>query len=154
MNYNPQYPMYTPAPSYPAYGQPLMDNLAQMRAQQYAPQPAPTPNTAPPQSVTMAWVQGEAGMKAYLVAAGNSALLFDSESPTFCLKTTDVNGVPLPLRIFDYNERTQTVRTAPAAPQPQSGDYVTRSEFAALEAKIAAMDFVRVNKETEGVANE
>lgn len=153
MNYNPQYPMYTPAPSYPAYGQPLMDNLAQMRAQQYAPQPAPTPNTAPPQG-GMNWVQGEEGAKAFLVAAGNSVLLLDSENASFYIKSADQSGMPLPLRIFDYTERTPATKTPAPAPQPQSGDYVTRSEFAALEAKIAAMDFVRVNKETEGVENE
>lgn len=153
MNYNPQYPMYTPAPNYPAYGQPLMDNLAQMRAQQYAPQPAPTPNTAPPQG-GMNWVQGEEGAKAFLVAAGNSVLLLDSENASFYIKSADQSGMPLPLRIFDYTERTPAMKTPAPAPQPQSGDYVTRSEFAALEAKIAALDFVRVNKETEGVANE
>ncbi len=152
MNYNPQYPMYTPTQTYPAYGQPLMDNLAQMRAQQYAPQPAPTPNTTPQGG--MNWVQGEEGAKAFLVAAGNSVLLLDSENASFYIKSADQSGMPLPLRIFDYTERTQPVKTPAPAPQTQSGEYVTRAEFAALEAKIAAMDYVRVNKETEGAAHE
>ena len=99
MNYSPQYPAYQPQQFYPAYNPPMMDNLAQMRAQQYAPQPQqPAPTPAATQQGGVNWVQGEAGMKAFLVAAGNSVLLFDSENPTFCIKSADQSGMPLPLR--------------------------------------------------------
>lgn len=53
MNYPPYY-----QPSYQPYAPPMMDQLAQLRAQQ----PAPNP---------MIWVQGEAAAKSYLVAAEN-----------------------------------------------------------------------------------
>ena len=62
--------------------------------------------------------------------------------------------MPLPLRIFDYTERTQPPKTPPAAPQPQSEQYVTRAEFDALAAKVAAVDYIRVNRETEVGAHE
>lgn len=51
------------------------------------------------------WVQGEAGARAYLVPAGHSAMLMDSEKSVFYIKTTDVSGMPNALRIFDYKER-------------------------------------------------
>lgn len=53
------------------------------------------------------WVQGEAGAKAYLLAPNKRVMLMDSESDTFYIKSTDMNGVPLPLRIFDFHERRQ-----------------------------------------------
>lgn len=155
MTFNQQYPMYQPGPMYPAYNPPMMDNLAQMRAQQYNPQPQqPAPSAPAAQQGGMNWVQGEEGAKAFLVAAGNSVLLLDSENPSFYIKSADQSGMPLPLRIFDYTERTQPPKTPPAAPQPQSEQYVTRAEFDALAAKVAAVDYIRVNRETEGGAHE
>lgn len=52
------------------------------------------------------WVQGEAAAKSYPVAAGQSVLLMDSEASAFYIKSTDQSGMPQPLRIFDYSERT------------------------------------------------
>ena len=53
------------------------------------------------------WVQGEAGAKSWAVAPGKSVMLMDSESNTFYIKSSDASGMPMPLRIFDYHERTQ-----------------------------------------------
>ena len=53
------------------------------------------------------WVQGEAGAKSWAVAPGKSVMLMDSESNTFYIKSSDNSGMPMPLRIFDYTERTQ-----------------------------------------------
>lgn len=74
------------------------------------------------------WVSGEAGAKAYLVGAGQSVLLMDSENACFYIKTTDASGMPMPLRVFDYKERTAQ---APAVKTPEMdmSDYVTREEF-------------------------
>lgn len=52
------------------------------------------------------WVQGEAGAKSWAVAPGKSVMLMDSESSTFYIKSSDASGMPMPLRIFDYKERT------------------------------------------------
>lgn len=69
------------------------------------------------------WVQGINGAKSYLVAPGRSAVLFDSESTTFYIKQVDINGVPQPLRIYDYTERA-------AQPQhPDMSNFVTKDEI-------------------------
>ena len=36
-------------------------------------------------------------------------MLMDSESNTFYIKSSDNSGMPMPLRIFDYKERTEQV---------------------------------------------
>ena len=103
----------------PYYQPPMMDNLAQMRAQQ-------------PQNNGMIWVQGEAAGKAYLVAAGNTVPLWDSERQTIYLKSVDAAGMPT-MRILDYTERAQSAPAQPAA------DYVTRAEYEALVKQVAAL---------------
>ena len=77
------------------------------------------------QSSGITWVQGENSAKSYPVAAGQSILLMDSESPVMYIKSTDQSGVPLPLRIFDYKERSQSTSNA----QTQKIDYISRNEF-------------------------
>jgi len=74
------------------------------------------------------WVQGEAAAKAYPVASGQAVLLMDSESSVMYIKSTDISGMPQPLRIFDYTERTATASEAGIMKKP-SEDYVSRSEF-------------------------
>ena len=69
------------------------------------------------------WVQGEAGAKAYPVAAGNSVQLMDSERQVFYIKSTDNSGIPQPLRRFVYHE---DVAEAPAVDTSQ---FITRAEF-------------------------
>lgn len=69
--------------------------------QSYAPSPAPQQNNS-----GIIWVQGEAAARSYMIANGTSVLLMDSEEPVFYIKTTDSYGMPLPLKIFDYKERT------------------------------------------------
>lgn len=96
MAYNPMYPM-----SYPSYQQ-----------------------TQQPTS-SLIWVQGEAGAKSYLVGAGQSVLLMDAEGSTFYIKSTDASGMPMPLRVFDYKERTQTSQQSGL----QNGNYVTHEEL-------------------------
>lgn len=86
------------------------------------------------------WVQGEAGAKSYLVAPGNTVMLMDSEGELFYLKSADASGMPMPLRIFEYKERTETPSQAfsgPVAAQNVNFDnFVTREEF---EQRMASM---------------
>ena len=68
--------------------------------------------TQPVNDTGILWVQGEAGAKSWAVAPGKSVMLMDSESSTFYIKSSDNSGMPMPLRIFDYKERTeQSVKT-------------------------------------------
>lgn len=107
--------------------------------QQYYPQyygnqqmPQNTPNLASnaQQQINnqIIWVQGEAAAKAYPVASGQSVQLMDSEESVFYIKSTDQSGMPQPLRIFDYKERTSE-RSTPAAAKNTNDDFVSRKEF-------------------------
>lgn len=104
---------------YPTTYNPMM--YSGFQPQQY--QPQQTQNG-------IVWVQGEAGAKAHPVGAGQSALLMDSENNVFYIKSSDVSGMPLPLRIFDYRERN--ANTSPATVQNPTIDtsiYVTKEEL-------------------------
>lgn len=114
--------------NYPTYMNP--QNYLYPQAQ---PQNVPTPA---PQSSSIVWVQGEAGAKSYLVGAGQSVLLMDSESSSFFIKSTDASGMPLPLRVFDYTERVQTPKVASASGEINFDKFVTREEFDELKASL------------------
>lgn len=92
------------------YGQAMPDQLAQLRQNAYQ-QPMMGQAAQQTQGTpSIIWVQGEEGAKAYMVAAGNSVLLMDSENSAFYIKSTDASGMPLPLRVFDYKERTTAAK--------------------------------------------
>ena len=110
MNYQQMYPSYNYVPqqqlTQPVIQQPVNDN-------------------------GILWVQGEAGAKSWAVAPGKSVMLMDSESNTFYIKSSDASGMPMPLRIFDYNERT-VQQTQPPVVQHNEIDtskFVTWEEF-------------------------
>lgn len=123
------------------YPQPMPDNLAQYRQNQMIPPPmqVQTPAQSQTSGSGVLWVQGEEGAKAYMVAPGNSVLLMDSEGSRFYIKSTDQSGMPHPLRIYDYTERTAVPQSVPAAQQGAAGEYVTRKEFDALAALVGEM---------------
>lgn len=85
-----------------------------------------------PQSNSIVWVQGEVGARAYPVAPGNSMILLDSESSVFYLKSTDASGMPMPLRIFDFKERTQQTTQTPLQTTPNLTEYVRKDELEQL----------------------
>lgn len=103
--------MYTPNYYNPMYQQPQMQQPVQ--------QPSPG----------IVWVQGEAGAKSYLVAPNQTVLLMDSEEQRFYIKTSDPSGIPMPLRSFKYEELS-------AAPQAETGSFVTRKEFNELISRL------------------
>ena len=87
------------------------------------------------------WIQGgEAGAKSYLVAPGETVMLMDAENPVFFLKSADASGMPLPLRVFEYKERTETPSKATSATVTAQNvnldNFVTREEF---ERRMASM---------------
>ncbi len=112
-------------PYYP-YQQPMYQN-------QYTPQ----------QHGGLIWVQGIEAAKSYPVSAGQSVLLMDSESNCFFIKTADASGMPLPIRIFDYAERTtnnahKSAQETRTEPQIDLSAYVTRDELESLVSGIIA----------------
>lgn len=108
--YNPTYPGYYAM----NYNQQLYNNQMQ--------------NQQPQQSNSLTWVQGEAAAKSFPMVAGQSVLLMDSEESVFYIKSTDQSGMPQPLRIFDYKERTSE-RSTSAAAKNTNDDFVSRKEF-------------------------
>ena len=92
------------------------------------------PASAQPQINGINWVQGEAGAKSVPVAPGQKVLLMDSETNVFYVKSSDVSGMPLPLRIFEYKEVSK-VASDEAIGRAQN-EYVTHEE---LEQAIAAL---------------
>lgn len=113
------YNSYFPQQYYPQY-----------YGNQQMPQNAPNlaSNTQQQINNQIIWVQGEAAAKAYPVASGQSVQLMDSEDSVFYIKSTDQSGMPQPLRIFDYKERTSE-RSTPAAAKNTNDDFVSRKEF-------------------------
>lgn len=91
---------------YPTYNYVPQQQLTQPVIQQQVTQPV--------NDSGILWVQGEAGAKSWAVAPGKSVMLMDSESSTFYIKSSDNSGMPMPLRIFDYKERTEQVVQSPA----------------------------------------
>ncbi len=113
MNYQQMYPQYNYVPQQ-QFNQPVVPQ-----------QPTTTDNG-------ILWVQGEAGAKSWAVAPGKSVMLMDSESNTFYIKSSDQSGMPMPLRIFDYTERSTQQQTQSQVLQHQEIDtskFVTKDEL-------------------------
>lgn len=112
---------------YPNYNNGAMpDMLGQYRQMQ---QPMMPPMQQQPNS--MIWVQGEAGAKSYLVAPGNTVVLWDSEDPIIYIKTADASGLP-GMKVLEYSERT----AAPRGQQAMGNQYATVDMVNELRGKI------------------
>lgn len=99
-------------------------------------QPAPSVQAT---TSSINWVQGEAGAKAFSMGPAQSVILMDSESNTFYIKSTDVSGMPMPLRIFDFKERLQNVpqtEKTEIAPQLDLSNFITKEEFERSKAEL------------------
>ena len=122
----PQNPYMNYMPNYPQQA------LTTMQSQVYS--------TAP-SSNGINWVSGESGAKSWIVGRGESVLLMDSENQCFYLKSADASGMPLPLRVFDYTERTQNAPQGSQTAFNQSNDnFITRTEFDDLKAKYEELE--------------
>lgn len=147
------YPQYNTAPYFnavtnPTFSQPITTS-----------QPQVIPTQQPPTQATassgLIWVQGETGAKSYFVAPNSTVMLMDSEGDRFYLKTVDPSGMPLPLRIFEYSEITDSdeAKTHADAPKINQDNYVTRDEFNALKAEIDGMKTKKTTKSKEDTDN-
>lgn len=92
---------------------------------------------------SLIWVQGETGAKSYLVAPNSTVLLMDSENQRFYLKSSDASGMPLPLRIFEYTEKTQNAPNK--AQENQMIDYSSFATKAELETLKNEIDSILKN---------
>ena len=121
------------------YGNPAQNRQYPQQYQQPVAQPQQSGNG-------LIWVQGEAGAKSYLVAPGNTVMLMDSESERFYIKSADASGMPLPLRVFAYQELTQQgVQSPMVAEQTNPNNFITREEFEQRIASLTAQKEVANN---------
>ena len=113
MSYQQMYPQYIPSSFQPQ----MMQQQPQMTQQV--------------NDTGILWVQGEAGAKSWAVAPGKSVMLMDSESNTFYIKSSDNSGMPMPLRIFDYTERTQLTQPVNVIQHEQidTSQFITKEEL-------------------------
>ena len=143
------------------YNLPMQDQLSQLRNNNQFQQPIQQNNfpnqPMPPQAQqnnnqnnNIIWVQGEEGAKAFLVGAGNTVILWDSENPVIYIKSADANGVPS-MRVLDWTERTGTSKTPLDNVQNQANNYVTREEWTALTARVDALTGKAENKSKKSV---
>jgi hypothetical protein len=111
----------------------------------------PQPMMSQPQSNGIVWVQGENAAKSYPVAPNTTVMLLDSESSVFYLKTSDASGMPLPLRVFDYKERTENVAKMPSD-SPKNDFNVDFDNFVTydkLNEILASLPFNNAQKKAE-----
>lgn len=125
----------------PYYQPPMMDQLGQLRQQQYMPQAyqQPMQPVQPMQQQqpgpSIVWVQGEQEAMAYMVAPNSAVALWDSLAPVVYLKQADASGKPT-IKIYDLVERSNR---PVQLQQAQGVEYVTRQEFEALSARLDAL---------------
>ena len=139
-----------PMPNYPNTGNGAVPDLMGQYKAPYQVQPVatvPQPAVPAPQPQQMptgsdiVWVQGEAGAKSYPVAPNTRLMLMDSEADVFYIKSADNSGMPLPLRTFDYVERTaENPREKPQEHVCKCGEkYVKKDDFDVLAAELEEM---------------
>lgn len=99
-----------------------VNHLANMQNKVAAP-------TTQDMSMYMKWCQGIEGAKAYLLAPGVTLPIWDSENPVIYVKSTDQNGIPLPMTIIDY-----TIRE----PKPEEDSpYASKEDLSGVKDDIA-----------------
>lgn len=165
MDYRPYYAPYARPMGYYNPSIPNVDNQNMQGGQQFN-QPMQTPIQQPIQQMPMQtpiqqipmvqqmptvqpsddriWVQGEAGAKAYFVAANATVVLWDTESPTLYIKSADATGKPLDMDIIDLSRRAKNIPTMPQNSPTEHkctcGDkFVLKKDFEALESEISAL---------------
>lgn len=140
------------APYYNAYPQncyptnyqpyPAQGYMGQQLYQQPVTQPTqPTQQPLFQSSNGINWVQGEAGAKAYPVAANNSVLLMDTDDQCFYIKSADQSGLPT-MRRFAYSEvidEPLKLESHDARPRVDMENLATKDDIRGLEQKIAEL---------------
>lgn len=135
MAYAPYYPGYQA----PYYGQPVPDQLAQLRQNQFQQQPVmqavpqvqtqpiqpPTP-PAGPQNSGIIWVGSKMEADNYLVSPNSAVALWDANNPVIYLRQADGTGKPT-TKVYDLVERTDN-QPAPV-PQLDLSQYITRDQL-------------------------
>lgn len=152
MPYPYYYPYYQPSTN---YADPLRQQQYQQPMQQVPMQQMPMQQAQQPVNAQSGinWVQGEEGAKGFIVAPGATVLLMDSESQAFYIKSVDANGMPLPLKVYEYQERS-LARQANSTQTGQQIEYATKEELNALAARIDALSAKNSTRAKKTVAED
>jgi len=81
---------------------------------------------------TFAWVYGDAGAEAFPVAPGKTVLLMHYNEPILYVKSTDMNGRPMPMEVYELVRRNGGgYSQAPqlTGQQMNMNEYVKKSEL-------------------------
>lgn len=84
---------------------------------------------------TFAWVYGDAGAEAFPVAPGRTVLLMHYNEPILYVKTTDMNGRPMPMEVYELVRRNNGYSQTPQLTgqtgysQMNMNEYVKKSEL-------------------------
>lgn len=81
-------------------------SLSQGTVPQQSPSPYFQPQYPRPSTSNIIWAQGDAGAKAHQLPPSSSAIILDSESKRFFIKTTDAAGIPS-LKTYDFKESAE-----------------------------------------------
>ena len=112
-----------------------MGNIPDAQQMYRQPYQQPAAQVTMPVANERIWTQGIAGAKAYIVAPGNTVILWDSEAPIVYVKSADLNGVPS-LEILDYTKRNDNALKMPSEHVCKCGDkFVTKEQFESLQGK-------------------
>lgn len=94
------------------------------------------PNQAQQQTNNgITWVVGENGADSYLVAPGQTVMLWDSTAPVIYLKSADSLGRPSK-KILDYTERNASAQAPIISPE---SDFVTKEELSSIQKEIDSL---------------
>ena len=140
MAYNPYFNPY--------YGQPMPDNLMQMRQQQMM-QQMPVQASQPQQMQTsVVWISGgKEEANGFMVAPNSRVIIFETNSMVFHIKERDASGTPIPMRTFNYTEEAEN---KPHDTKKMNDKFVTREEFDALAALVGEIKGKKKRKEDDG----
>lgn len=120
------------------YGQPMPDQLAQLRQNAYQQHMMGQAAQQTQGTPSIIWVPNAQAAEGYLVAPNSAVVLWDSSAPVVYLKQTDASGKPN-MKTYDLVERTSIPQVQPTTQKP-GVEFVTRAEFDALEARCAALE--------------
>lgn len=130
-------------PYFPTGYQPLYVPQYQQPPQVPQVQPMPQAQTAPQVQQGnngLIWVQGIEAAKSYLVAPNTTIMLMDSEARQFYIKSADASGMPLPLRVFKFEEVLKQPEKEEKAPEPiDMSNYVEKRDYEAFKRHIEGL---------------
>lgn len=129
-------------PYYPA--QPLVNPMQQPTQQiamqpQQQKQPLPQAQQQGQNADDRIWVSSESAADAYLMSPNSFVRLWDSNKPVFYEKSTDPQGRPCPLQIYDYKLRIAANNPAFQEAKPDLSQ-AFEARIQALEEKIRELE--------------